>query len=169
MRSAWKCSLFAAPVVIFLTSCAAGDARAQRSLSVAVWEFMETLPDSVCHSCDTLFIHPLIISGYDGPVRSYAGSGSTTPLPYAAGERRQVAGKTLEVTPLDRIDSRPGRVTLAARLRGAVADTLNQGIQVVVEIYVARDGQWVLEGAAVGVGSRAADGWHFQFKELNWT
>jgi hypothetical protein len=169
MKAAWRCSLFATPLVSLFIACTVGDAGGQRSLSAAVWEFMKTLPDTVCRSCDTVFIHPLIVSGYEGPVRSYSGTGSTTPLPYPAGWQKQVAGKTLQITPLDQIEPRPGRVALAARLRGAAPDTINRGTLVIVEIYVAHDGRWVLEGAAVGVGSLTGDGWQFRLSELGWT
>jgi hypothetical protein len=137
-----------------------------RSLAAAAWEFVQSLPDSICSECSRFYLHPEIGQNYDGPMVEYDGRGALA-LPYAAGHRSYADDDTLQVQPILEAEPHDGHIALACRIPAGRAG--GNGAILIVEIYMSRGSQWMLEGVVVATGFQDRQGWSYRFREINWT
>lgn len=157
---------FAIAFIVSVGACTAVEEEPQNPLATAVWEFVQTLPDSVCQACNRFYVHPAVAQEYDGPMIDHDG-GAVMALPLLVGEEWYIDSDTLEVRTIRDAEARDGRIALAARIPKGHSSTADPNL--IVEIYVSRGGRWLLEGAVVATGILNEQGWSLEFKELNWT
>lgn len=159
---------FVAAAIAASVACATGGVGAPPDVRVEVWTFLETVKDTVCASCATIYVHSLIGFGSSSPVgesRVPKTGFELTPAP-VEGSAKQ--GPSLRAARFDDIPTNQGNVVLVAHFPPEPADSDRFGL-LIVNIYVAKDGHWLLEGSAVARRVRTGKGSEYQVMSLHWT
>jgi hypothetical protein len=157
--------------LISFIGCATKRHTAPGDIAPAIWTFLESIRDTACAKCPTIYVHPIVVLGSRTPVADYRNVTDGIDLAPAVGNSSMLHEShepILRISRLEDTPARPGSMAFVAHFpeTGTGADKYRL---LMVDMYVARDGHWLLEGSAIAQRSRKPGGLEFSLVSFRWT